>query len=41
MLDILQFVFSGFWTFIGCLILLSVVAQGIVALAAILFRRRS
>ena len=40
MMEFLQFTFQSFWHFLGVLILLSVVTQGMVALwAAILGRR--
>ena len=39
MLEILQFVFSSFWVFIGTAILLSIVCKTILGLVAILFTR--
>ena len=33
MLEILQFVFSGFWTFVGCAMLFGTAVKGVVGLA--------
>ncbi len=38
MLDVLNFVFSGFWTFVGFWILLCVSLQGLVGLARAIMR---
>lgn len=39
MLEILQFVFSGFWTFVGCALLLGIVVKGIIGVIAVLFAK--
>ena len=39
MLDILQFVFSSLWTFIGTAILLSILGKIIIGVIAVLFTR--
>ena len=39
MLEILQFIFSSFWVFIGTAFLLSIVGKLILGLVAILFTR--
>jgi hypothetical protein len=36
LLDVLQFAFSGFWTFVGCWIFLGIVVKGIVGLVVAL-----
>lgn len=36
MLEILQYATSGFWTFIGCFLLLGLVARGGVAVLAVI-----
>lgn len=41
MIEVLQFVFSSFWVFLGTFMLLGVVTQGTVAILAIVFGRRS
>lgn len=38
MIEVLQFMFSGFWTFVGCWILLSIVAKVIIGLAQAIMR---
>lgn len=38
MLDLLNFAFSGFWTFVGCWILLGLVVKGIVGLMLAIMR---
>ncbi len=38
-MDILQFIFSGFWTFIGSVILLSIIGKIIIGLVAVLFAK--
>lgn len=40
MLECLQFIFSGFWTWLGFLILLAVAASGIGGLIRISFNRK-
>lgn len=40
MIEIMQFTFSSFWVFLGTLILVGVVMEGLVALCAIIFARR-
>lgn len=37
-MEILQFIFSGFWTFVGSWILLAVVAKAVVGLARAIMR---
>jgi hypothetical protein len=39
MIDVLQFVFSSFWVWLGTIILLSLIANCIVAVGALLLRR--
>ncbi len=41
MLELFNAIFYSFWTFIDSLMLLAIATQGVVALAAILFGRRS
>jgi hypothetical protein len=36
MLDVLNFVFSGFWVWLGTAILLGIVVRGAIAIAALL-----
>lgn len=38
-MDILQFIFSGFWTFIGSVILLSIIGKIIIGLVAVFFAK--
>jgi hypothetical protein len=33
MLAVLQFVFSGFWTWLGCAVLLGIATRGVASLA--------
>jgi hypothetical protein len=40
MLDLLQFIFSSFWVFLGTFMLLWVVTQGLAAVAIALFAGR-
>ena len=35
-MEVLQFMFSGFWTFVGCMMALGLIVRGIVALASII-----
>lgn len=39
MLEILQFIFSSFWVFVGTAILLAIVGKIVLGLVAILFTR--
>lgn len=39
MMQVLEFVFSGFWTFAGCLVLLSVVCECLVKMTRVICRR--
>ena len=41
MLDLLNFIFSGFWTFLGCLILLCIVCQTILGVTSALLKRNA
>jgi len=41
MLEVLKFVFSGFWVFIGCMILLMILCDGISHVANSVFQRPS
>lgn len=36
MLEVLQFVFSGFWTFVGCFVLLALVGDATVRIVAMM-----
>lgn len=40
MLEILQYATSGFWVFIGCLLLAAVVAQAVVGIIGIVFGKK-
>lgn len=33
MIEVLEFIFSGFWTFVGCAILMGIACQAIVGVA--------
>lgn len=40
MIELFNAVFSSFWAFMGTLMLLGVITQGLVAFAAIIFARK-
>lgn len=40
MMQVLEFVFSGFWTFVGCLILFGIACECVAQIVRAIFGRR-
>lgn len=40
MIEVMQFIFSSFWVFLGTLVLVSVITQGVAAIAIAIFAGR-